>query len=181
MTARILHGDCIDMLPGLRSQSFDFILTDPPYLVRYRDRSGRSVLNDDSCAWLRPAYAEMYRLLKYGGFCVSFYGYEAADRFIASWRSAGFQIAGHLVFRKAYASSVRYTQRCHEQAYLLSKGTGHIPANPMPDVIDWDYTGNRLHPTQKPVSALKPLIRAFTQPGDLVLDPFAGSGSTLVA
>jgi site-specific DNA-methyltransferase (adenine-specific) len=48
-------------------------------------------------------------------------------------------------------------------------------------VIDWQYTGNRLHPTQKPVSALKPLIRAFTDPGDIVLDPFCGSGSTLIA
>jgi site-specific DNA-methyltransferase (adenine-specific) len=61
------------------------------------------------------------------------------------------------------------------------KGAGRIPAEPLPDVMDWKYTGNRLHPTQKPVSALKPLIRSFTEPGDLVLDPFCGSGSTLVA
>ena len=47
--------------------------------------------------------------------------------------------------------------------------------------MDWTYTGNTLHPTQKPVSILKPLIAAFTQPGQLVLDPFAGSGSTLAA
>jgi DNA modification methylase len=40
---------------------------------------------------------------------------------------------------------------------------------------------NRLHPTQKPVSILRPYIEAFTQPGDTVLDPFCGSGSTLVA
>jgi len=48
-------------------------------------------------------------------------------------------------------------------------------------VIDWTYTANRLHPTQKPLGILKPLITAFTEPGQLVLDPFAGSGSTLVA
>ncbi|MGG5492758.1 DNA methyltransferase [Ochrobactrum sp. BD61] len=51
----------------------------------------------------------------------------------------------------------------------------------MPDVIDFPYAGNRLHPTQKPVEALIPLIEAFTKPGDLVLDPFCGSGSTLAA
>ena len=56
-----------------------------------------------------------------------------------------------------------------------------MPATPIPDVIDFSYTGNRLHPTQKPVEALAPLVRAFSQPGDLVLDPFCGSGSTLVA
>lgn len=42
------------------------------------------------------------------------------------------------------------------------------------------YSGNKLHPTQKPVAALKPLIEAFTQQGDVVLDPFCGSGSTLL-
>lgn len=40
---------------------------------------------------------------------------------------------------------------------------------------------NRHHPTEKPVSVLRPLIETFTQPGAIVLDPFAGSGSTCVA
>jgi len=43
------------------------------------------------------------------------------------------------------------------------------------------YFGNRIHLTQKPVSALVPLIDSFSAPGDVVLDPFCGSGSTLVA
>jgi site-specific DNA-methyltransferase (adenine-specific) len=47
--------------------------------------------------------------------------------------------------------------------------------------MDWTYTGNKLHPTQKSVHILTPLIDSFTQPGALVLDPFAGSGSTCVA
>ena len=69
----------------------------------------------------------------------------------------------------------------HEQAYLLVKGNPEVPANPPPDVIPWSYTGNRLHPTQKPTGIFTPLLEAFTKPGDVVLDPFAGSGSTLVA
>ena len=48
-------------------------------------------------------------------------------------------------------------------------------------MLDWHYTGNRLHPTQKPVPSLKPVIDAFTKPGDIVLDPFCGTGSTLLA
>jgi len=55
------------------------------------------------------------------------------------------------------------------------------PENPVGDVLDWHYTGNHLHPTQKPVEALKPLIASFSKPGELVLDPFCGSGSTLIA
>lgn len=38
-----------------------------------------------------------------------------------------------------------------------------------------------MHPTQKPIGALRPLIECFTQAGDLVFDPFLGSGSTLIA
>jgi adenine-specific DNA-methyltransferase len=47
--------------------------------------------------------------------------------------------------------------------------------------MPWEYTGNRHHPTEKPLSILRPLIETFTQPGAIVLDPFAGSGSTCVA
>ncbi len=43
------------------------------------------------------------------------------------------------------------------------------------------YTGNTLHPTQKPLEILRPLIKSYSQIGDVVLDPFAGSGSTLLA
>ena len=48
-------------------------------------------------------------------------------------------------------------------------------------MIDWRYTGNRLHPTQKPVGSLQPLIESFCPQGGVVLDPFCGSGSTLAA
>ena len=42
-------------------------------------------------------------------------------------------------------------------------------------------TGNKIHPTQKPVTLLKTLIQIFTDEGDTVIDPCAGSGSTLRA
>jgi len=52
---------------------------------------------------------------------------------------------------------------------------------PPPDVLDWRHAGNRLHPTPKRVGILKPPIDAFSKPGNTVLDPFCGSGSTLAA
>jgi site-specific DNA-methyltransferase (adenine-specific) len=49
--------------------------------------------------------------------------------------------------------------------------------------IDWprDNESEKIHPTQKPVELLKKLIEIFTDPGDIVIDPVAGSGSTLIA
>ena len=96
----IVNGDCIEVMGRMASAAVDFVLTDPPYIARYRSRTGQSVINDDNGAWLQPAFTQMYRLLKPGSFCVSFYGWSKADRFIAAWRSAGFRMVGHLVFRK---------------------------------------------------------------------------------
>jgi DNA modification methylase len=177
----VLSGDCIEVMRGLDRESVDFILTDPPYLVDYRSRDGRTIRNDADGSWLKPAFSEAYRVLGRNCFCISFYGWPHADKFMAAWRAAGFRIVGHLVFRKAYASAVRLLRYQHELAYLLAKGSPKQPVCPIPDVIDFRYTGNRLHPTEKPVSALLPLIGAFSREGSLVLDPFSGSGSTLVA
>jgi len=177
----VLLGDCVGLMRGLDAESVDFILTDPPYLVNYRDRSGRRVRNDDNDQWLVPAFAEMYRILKDESFCVSFYGWNKADVFISAWRAAGFTLAGHIVFRKSYSSSVRLLRYQHEQAYLLCKGQLPRISSPISDVIDFPYTGNTLHPTQKPTAALEPLIRVFCPAGGIVLDPFCGSGSTLVS
>lgn len=177
----ILSGDCLNVLPTLPERCAQFVLTDPPYLVNYRSRDGRSIPNDVHSDWLVPAFAELFRVLDNDAFCVSFYGWAKADVFLMAFRRAGFRVVGHLMFAKGYASSVRYVRYQHEGAYLMMKGQPKAPQRPISDVVEFKYTGNRLHPTQKPVSALCPLIESFSQPQGLVLDPFCGSGSTLVA
>jgi adenine-specific DNA-methyltransferase len=178
---KVTHGDCLQVLRQLPDACADFVLTDPPYLVRYLDRSGRRVPNDDNALWMFPAFAELYRVLKPDSYAVSFYGWGKAERFLSVWRECGFRPVGHFVWVKRYASCVRRVQMKHEQAYLLAKGNPLPPASPPPDVLPWNYTGNRLHPTQKPVASLTPLVEAFSPPKGLVVDPFGGSGTTAVA
>ena len=177
----VLHGDCLETLPRLAAGSVDFFLTDPPYLARYRSRDGRTVPNDDRDPWLKPAFAALYRVLAPNRYGVSFYGWPHADRFLQAYRAAGFRIVGHLVFPKQYASATRHLRYQHECAYLLAKGSPRPPKPALSDVLPWEYSGNKLHPTQKPLAALLPLVETFSAPGSLVLDPFAGSGSTLLA
>jgi len=177
----VLHGDCIAIMATLPAASIDLVLTDPPYLVNYCDRAGRRVANDNNPAWVGPAFARIACLMKPEAFCVSFYGWTQVDVFMAAWRAAGLVPVGHLVFPKPYGSSVGPFEARHEQAYVLAKTSRPRVARPIPDVLPWAYTGNRLHPTQKPLEALTPIIKALTRPGDMVLDPFAGSGSTLAA
>lgn len=177
----ILHSDCIQAMRQMPANSVDFILTDPPYLVNYRDRDGRTIHNDVNADWLKPAMAEAYRVLKQDHVAIMFYGWSKVDAFFEAWRSAGFQPIGHLVFRKTYSSKSRFLRYQHEQAFLLARGRPPLPKQPIADVMDMPYSGNKLHPTQKPVAALVPLIRSFSLQNELVLDPFAGSGSSCAA
>jgi adenine-specific DNA-methyltransferase len=181
MLNTIIHGDCRDVLPTITSQSIDFVLTDPPYVNNYVARDGRKVRNDDF-KWIKPAFRELHRVLKRDAFCVCFYGWACIEKFVTAFQSAGFRIAGHLAFPKGYMSGKRYLAYQHEAAYLLVKGIPATPSYAIPDVIQWDerLTGE-FHPTQKPLSILTPLIEAFSRVGDTVLDPFAGSGSSLLA
>ena len=181
MKNRIINGDCTEVLKTVATESVDFVLTDPPYFVRYKDRSGRTIKNDRHPGALLKVFDDVYRVLKPDSLCISFYGWQAIDAFMQAWKSAGFKPVGHIVWHKSYASSTRFFQYRHEQAYVLAKGRPSLPAEPLSDVQPWIYSGNLSHPTEKAVGILKPLIEAFTKPGQIVLDPFAGSGSTLVA
>jgi len=101
----------------------DFVLTDPPNLVDYRDGHGRRLAGDVDGEWLKPAFREVFRVLKPGRFCVSFYGWQKADEFLAAWREAGFHPVGHLVWIKADASNVTLRTRKPGRS-----SRGHCPA-----------------------------------------------------
>jgi site-specific DNA-methyltransferase (adenine-specific) len=146
--------------------------------VNYRERGGRRIINDDNAAWIYPAFSQVHRLLKDNSFCISFYGWNQVDKFLVAWRECGFKPLGHFVWVKTYSSSVGYSKMWHECAYLLVKGRPARPVNPPPDVLTWGkYSGNKLHQTQKPVSALVPILQAYSKQGDVVLDPFGGSAT----
>jgi site-specific DNA-methyltransferase (adenine-specific) len=82
-------------MAGFPERAVDFILTDPPYLVGFRDRQGRTIAGDKTDEWLQPACHEMYRVLKKDALMVNFYGWNRVDRYMAAWKNAGFSVVGH--------------------------------------------------------------------------------------
>ena len=178
---KVIAGDCVAVMREMPAGSVDFIATDPPYGVGYTSRDGRTIANDKTDEWLLPACQEMYRVLKHNRFLVCFYGWNRVDRFFAAWKAARFHPVGHMVFVKPYHSNAGYVRYSHESAYLLAKGVPDTPPILLRDVLEYHYTGNGLHPTQKPVMAMVPLILAFSRMREIVLDPFCGSGTTAVA
>ena len=180
----IFHGDCQTIMQMFAAASVDFILTDPPYLVNYSGRwdgERRTIIGDNNANWLVPAYREMFRVLKPNSFMVTFYGWPHADAFVGTFKTLGFRIVSHFAFVKNIWGLGRYTRGQHETAYLLAKGRPPIPDKGISDVIEWMRENDALHPNQKPVSALRPLIETFAAESGIVLDPFMGSGSTLLA
>ncbi|MEP2987379.1 MAG: DNA methyltransferase [Parasphingorhabdus sp.] len=178
---RIFNGDATQQLKKLPADSIDLVLTDVPYLIGYRDRLGRTVANDTNPDGVLPSFPEMYRVLKNDSYAIIFCGWSAIDQFSTAWTQAGFRTVGQIFWKKPYASSKWHTEARHESAWLLAKGRPAKPAHPVSDVQEWTYSGNRFHPTEKSIEVLKPVIEAYSNKGDIVLDPFAGSGGTCVA
>jgi adenine-specific DNA-methyltransferase len=122
--------------------------------------------------WLKPAFVEVFRVLKPGRFCVRTCGWQKADGFLGAWREAGFQPLGHIMWPSCMLRSAVCRPSGTNRRILLAKSPVGRPAEILLDVLDWQYTGNVLHRTQKPVGSLKPVIESFTKPGDVALDPF---------
>lgn len=105
-------------------------------------------------------------------------------------RKAGFKNYINLVFRKRTSPQVlkanmrvvgnaEYALILYRDKLPLFNNRGRMVMN----IMDWPRAAGapKVHPTQKPIALLENLIDLFTNPGDVVIDPCAGSGSTLVA
>src|SRR5512135_892891 len=100
----IYQDDCRRILPIMPSDSVDFVLTDPPYLVNYTGRwdgERKTIVGDDDPSWLVPVFSEIWRVLKPDSFAVSFYGWKTADLFVGTFKALGFRLVGHLAFVKS--------------------------------------------------------------------------------
>ena len=180
-TNTIICADALKAIGNIGDETVDLVVTDPPYLVNYKDRHGRKIANDDNPEAVLSIYKDLFRVLKQNSYCISFYGWTALAAFSKAWEEAGFRICGRIVWTKKYASRTYHARHQHEAAIILVKGKPPKPEEPISDVQSWIYTGNRSHPTEKAVGVMAPLVKGFSKPGALVLDPFSGTGATAVA
>jgi len=130
---------------------------------------------------------ELYRVLKQGTHCYLMNNSRNLKDLQTEAEKAGFKFQNLLVWNKSNSGGTPnkyYMQKC-EFILMLSKrparnindmGTPNLLS--VPNIIG---KGDTHHPTEKPVELMKVMIRNSTNAGDIVLDPFAGSGSTLVA
>jgi len=204
---RLILGDMRDVLPGLRPKA-KLCLSDPPYRLASGGSSGRTMSGcfgkdayDNSGALFDMVdWAEMAPFI-HGALA------EDADAIImasdreeaaarAAFLDAGFGFHRLLVWDKITATPNRwYMPNCEFGLYLYraracrisdcaSKALIRCPQQDVsqhylgPDIA---YDQRRPHATEKPVALMSYWMGNSTDPGDLVVDPFMGSGSTLVA
>ncbi len=193
-------GDSKELLSAIPDSSIDLILTDPPYnLGQYStgniELSWRSDMNNDLAEWdlteFKPEEwaSEFCRVLKPTGNIFAFCSYNL----LGSWHSTFDQIFDtfqFMVWHKTNpAPKIRragFLNSCELIVCMWNKGHtwNFLSQREMHNFIETPICmgGERLtdpkHPTQKPVRVLDHIVKIASNPGDLILDPFMGVGST---
>ena len=195
----ILEGDCLEVMAGLADGSVDMVLTDPPYGTNketgfVNGGCWNTQISYDFGAW-NDAVPDMvsvcdhfHRLLKPCGTAVIWYDIWRITELRAALEGAGFKQIRLVEWIKTNPApinqSLNYLTNCREVAVLGVKG-GTPTFHSQYDNGIYNYPicrdEGRFHPTQKPVDLMRELVRKHSNPGDMVLDTFAGSGSTCVA
>lgn len=201
---RIFKGDCLTLMRQLPGGAVDLIVTDPPYNIASDHaltmNNGRLMTTAEAWgAWdqyddrtyrrfVAALLREFFRLLRPGGQLYVWLGSRYLGSAIDSGEAAGFRYRAKLVAVKARPQP-SWTEgnwrSCYEECLYFSKGRPwpfHFDGQArMKNVLSLPYEPKESeHPTEKRPSMIAPLIEASSNPGDLVLDPFLGSGTTAV-
>ena len=196
-----LHNcDCLDVMRGMEDESVSCIITDPPYKMNHSTggctnigmknkwqgniKAGNTVMDFDLSIKFADWLPEVYRVLKQSGHCYIFCNDKNMQELLNESIRAGFRESNILVWVKNNACPNRYYMKNCEFVLFLYKGKAK-PINDMGTkaalMIDNIRGNDKLHPTEKPVELLTIFVNNSTNKGDVVLDPFMGSGSTGVA
>lgn len=185
MSARVIHGDCLDVMRGMADGSADCIVTDPPYGIRADRKQGNRADKQHGKAWAkstnygvtawddaRPPAEAFAEMLRVGRDAVVFGGNYFTDALppSASWivwdKDNGTN--SYADFELAWTSHRRAARKVRWRWHGMLQEPGH-------------KKDARVHPTQKPLGVMLWVIENYTALTDTVLDPYCGSGTTGVA
>jgi DNA modification methylase len=194
---RLLCGDATtlnDVERVLANGLAGMVFTDPPYNVNYsqpsatRERAGRKIANDNLGLAFEPFLSQACRnLMKMtqGAIYISMSSSEI-DTLKRAFVEAGGHWSTFLIWAKNTFTLGRsdYQRQYEPILYGWREGGSHYWCGARDQGDLWlmnKPVANDLHPTQKPVELIERAISNSSKPSDIVLDPFAGSGSTLIS
>lgn len=175
-------GDAIELIKEVEGESVDFILTDPPYGIG--ELTGKKMVGDQNFDVLKKILPDLYRILKNNHSMMIFVGIGVLDKmfeiitrvFHYRWQFIWYQT------NNMKRADMGYCKYC--TALWFEKGRAKR-VKPMQDLRKEPIPSKKIetigHVTPKSVNICKYLIEGFTKEGELVFDPFLGSGTTLLA
>ena len=205
----LYHGDALQVLRMLDVE-VAAVVTDPPYASGTRKEAGRPssgamvrgqrfgktpIENDQMTTtgfvWLiREVILAAKPLLRPGGSVLSFIDWRQWPQLVGAIESCNLRVQNMVVWDKQAIGMGNGFRNRHELIAHASAGVPEVADRGVPnvltftpddEVIAWPKDAPTFHPSPKPVGLMERLLAVITAPGDLVLDPFAGGGATLVA
>lgn len=175
----------------LESGSVDAVVTDPPYGIDYQsawrtDKHARhkKILNDKvpATAWIQEAF----RLIKDGGCCFVFCRWDVQEEFKREMEKAGLVIKSQCIWDRGVHGmgdlDAAFAPQ-HDTCWFGVKGKFKFFSSRPTSILRVQRVNaeEMVHPNQKPLGLMMGLIEALSPFCGVVLDPFAGSGTTGVA
>ena len=165
---KILLGDCLDIMREMPDKCVDLVLTDPPYRNEKENQPTKDMringgMNNFGEKLTVEQFKEIQRISKHQ----IIFGFNNFD-FLPSCK-------GFIVWHKTNIPE-KFTMSMAEIAYVSESLSTISKLIPMPSNNE-----ARIHPTQKPVALFEWILRLYSKPGDIILDPFLGSGTTVAA
>ncbi len=200
--ATLYLGDCLEILPALPSRSVDMIWTDPPYghdnnagdlnagLSAKRGVESRPIANDGAQSMRRVVdgmLGQAVRLLAdEASVCCCCAG-GGGPRPTFAWLADRMDRGGLSFFHSVIWDKINpglgwRWRRQHEMVMVAHRAGGKLlwadPDKAQGNVVSMAAPAKRRHPNEKPLALVALFLRLHAKPGQLVLDPFMGSGTT---
>lgn len=205
---RVLCGDALQPEAYqrlLEGKPADMVFTDPPYNVNYEGVRYSKIMNDhmNEEAFYKFACEFMARFAentKPGAAMYICSGYGSYPTFLYAMKSAGIHFSCPIIWVKDYAPLAFSDYKKQHEMILKAKAERHH-RTAVPILYGWKEgkhyfaegqyeadvwmskrkaTTKMAHPTQKPLTLIQRAIRNSSRPGERILDPFAGSGGTII-
>ena len=208
--SQLLQGECVDVMKSIPNKSIDAIITDPPYnlgLFMHKRNTNLKKMRENQFAyagWDNLEYkewkhsmskflAQCKRVLKKKGTLIVFMSVLKVSDIVELAQKKGFYYKTTGVWHKTNPmprnKDIHFVNSTECWIYFINEGTSGTFNNE--GRVKHDFLESSVcpqsekkfgkHPTQKPLSIMKELVRIVTNPQEVVLDPFMGSGSTCVA
>ena len=186
---KLIHGDCLQVMRGMDDNSVDAVIGDPPYGIDYQ-----SARRSDKSLWKPKIENDKQPFLGWGNDVNRivkstvhiFYRWDVQGEFEKELQQSGLNLKSQIIWDKVIHGmgdlKGEYAPQ-HENIFFATK-SGFFFHGKRPSTIIRQkrvLPDKLTHPNEKPVPLIAKLILDCTRPGDTILDPFMGSGTTGVA